>query len=67
MRMEMTVLSEPADTEVDILHELVERSISVSGPARDFKVLFARYTTMSEGSESMPHAGTMMERFVVAR
>ena len=42
MRMEMTVLSEPADTEVDILHELMERSISVSGPARDFRVLFAR-------------------------
>lgn len=63
----MAVLRDPADTDELTLKDVVDWSMSVSGPASAFRVLLDRNTVRSEGIESSPQQGTIAQRFLVAR
>lgn len=56
----ITVANDPPATPPFIFTAVTLSSISASGPTRAFRVLLARKTMASDGTESNPHEGTMM-------
>lgn len=58
---DMIVAHVPPDKDPLILKAVIDSATSVSGPEKVLRVLLARKTMRSEGIESKPHAGTMME------
>ena len=63
----MAVASVPLDGRPALnLIPVTEFSMEASGPRIDLTVLLEMYAEMSEGMESNPHEGMMMEPVLVA-
>lgn len=62
----MIVPSVPPDIPPLIFHAEVDVSIAVVGPTMSLRVLLARWTTTSEGIESRPDAGIIIDPVLVA-
>jgi hypothetical protein len=66
-KAQMAVASVPPDGGPALnLIPVKEFSMEASGPRMDLTVLLEMYAEMSEGIESNPHEGTMMEPVLVA-
>ena len=66
-KAQMAVASVPPDGRPALnLIPVTELSIEASRPRMDLTVLFEMYAEMSDGMESNPHEGTMMEPVLVA-